>query len=105
VPLVTRVLVHLVRLGLRGAHVVVVRQHAILLPRLHERPRSRPGRRVVDGDVVMDPVWTDGHEALDDTKVAERDPGVGEGANGSTALLVRVTGRFDDQRVPFPVPA
>jgi hypothetical protein len=53
----------------------------------------------------MDPVRTDGHKALDHMKVAERDPGIGERPDGSATLLVRVTGRFHDQRIAFPAAA
>ena len=72
---------------------VLVDQLVGPLQRNQRRPGLGPGRRVGDGDLVVERVGADAGEALDQVQVLAR---------SSELALLREIRRLDDQRVAFP---
>ena len=67
-----------------------------LLQMDHGRPRTRPGRLIVDADLVVDPIGRDTGEALNEPQVLSRPQEV--------ALRREIRG-LDDECVAFPLAA
>src|SRR5207249_4001407 len=61
----------------------------------HRRPRLRPRRGIVDGDLVVDAVVGDAGEAFDEVQVVRRSHEI---------VARREIGRVDDQRISLPRP-
>src|SRR5713101_5135575 len=75
---------------------VLVHQLAALPQRKLRRPRTRPRRRIVGGEAVVDRVGVDAREALDEVQMFAR---------ASEFDLLRKVDRVDDERGAFPVSA